>query len=158
MQNIDIFIEEEKKRAIKISNEIIEKPKISVMVIMFPFLLINYIQELRVYRYKKEFFIKEYLFLKKIVVNLLKEGYSSSEKIKKQIETILIKDEKYLEFYKCQIQEALSIKNYIFQEESEKVMRLKEIETLKKWIDMFEVDKESLGVSLKLFETLKDKI
>lgn len=62
MQNVDIFIEEEKKRAIDISNEIIEKPKLSMMVVIFPFLLINYIQELRVYRYKKEFFLKEYLF------------------------------------------------------------------------------------------------
>ena len=48
--------------------------------------LINYIQELRVYRYKKEFFVKDYLFLKKIVVHLLKEGYFSSEKIKDEIE------------------------------------------------------------------------
>ncbi|MGL4211030.1 MAG: hypothetical protein ACRCRT_05745, partial [Cetobacterium somerae] len=86
MQNVDIFIEEEKKRAIEISNEIIEKPKISMMVVIFPFLLINYIQELRVYRYKKEFFLKEYLFLKNMVVDLLKEGYSSSEKIKIEIE------------------------------------------------------------------------
>ncbi|MGL5760729.1 MAG: hypothetical protein ACRCXS_04895, partial [Cetobacterium sp.] len=69
MQNIDIFIEEEKKRAIEISNEIIEKPRISMMVVVFPFLLINYIQELRIYRYKKEFFLKEYLFLKRITVD-----------------------------------------------------------------------------------------
>ncbi|MEG2256179.1 MAG: hypothetical protein RSA05_07165 [Cetobacterium sp.] len=158
MQNVDIFIEEEKKRAIEISNEIIEKPKVSMMVVIFPFLLINYIQELRVYRYKKEFFLKEYLFLKNMVVDLLKEGYSSSEKIKIEIEKLLIKDEKYLEFYKYQIQEALSIKKYIFQEESEKIMRLKEIETLKKWMDIFEVDEESLGVSLKLFKTLNNKI
>lgn len=149
MQNVDNFIEEEKRRAIEISNEVIEKPKISMMIVIFPFLLINYIQELRVYRYKKEFFIKEYLFLKKIVVHLLKEGYFSSEKIK---------DEKYLEFYRCQIQEAISIKKYILQEESEKVMRLKEIETLKKWMDIFEADEESLGVSLKLLRTLNNKI
>ncbi|WP_297434440.1 hypothetical protein [uncultured Cetobacterium sp.] len=158
MQNVDNFIEEEKRRAIEISNEVIEKPKISMMIVIFPFLLINYIQELRVYRYKKEFFIKEYLFLKKIVVHLLKEGYFSSEKIKDEIEKLLIKDEKYLEFYRCQIQEAISIKKYILQEESEKVMRLKEIETLKKWMDIFEVDEESLGVSLKLLRTLNNKI
>lgn len=158
MQNIDIFIEEEKKRAIEISNEIIEKPRISMMVVVFPFLLINYIQELRIYRYKKQFFLKEYLFLKRITVDLLKKGYLSSEKIKTQIEKVLIKDEKYLEFYRYQIQEALSIKKYLFQEESEKIMRLKEIETLKKWIDVFEVDKESLEVSLKLLKALKNKI
>ena len=37
-------------------------------------------------------------------------------------------------------------------------MRLKEIETLKKWIDVFEVDKESLEASLKLLQTLKNKM
>lgn len=158
MQNIDIFIEKERKRAIEISNEVVEKPKVSMMIVVFPFLLINYIQELRVYRYKKEFFIKEYLYLKIMTVNILKEGYFSTEEIKLQIEKNLIKNEKYLEFYEYQIQEALAIKGYIFQEENEQAMRLKEIETLKKWIDEFEVDKESLEVSLKLLQTLKNKM
>lgn len=158
MQNIDIFIEKERKRAIEISNEVIEKPKVSMMIVVFPFLLINYIQELRVYRYKKEFFIKEYLYLKNMMVNILKEGYFSTEEIRFQIEKNLIKNEKYLEFYEYQIQEALAIKGYIFQEESEQAMRLKEIETLKKWIDVFEVNKESLEVSLKLLQTLKNKM
>lgn len=158
MQNIDIFIEKERKRAIEISNEVVEKPKVSMMIVVFPFLLINYIQELRVYRYKKEFFIKEYLYLKIMTVNILKEGYFSTEEIKLQIEKNLIKNEKYLEFYEYQIQEALAIKGYIFQEENEQAMRLKEIETLKKWIDVFEVDKESLEVSLKLLQTLKNKM
>lgn len=158
MQNIDIFIEKERKRAIEISNEVVEKPKVSMMIVVFPFLLINYIQELRVYRYKKEFFIKEYLYLKIMTVNILKEGYFSTEEIKLQIDKNLIKNEKYLEFYEYQIQEALAIKGYIFQEENEQAMRLKEIETLKKWIDVFEVDKESLEVSLKLLQTLKNKM
>lgn len=158
MQNIDIFIEKERKRAIEISNEVVEKPKVSMMIVVFPFLLINYIQELRVYRYKKEFFIKEYLYLKIMMVNILKEGYFSTEEIKLQIDKNLIKNEKYLEFYEYQIQEALAIKGYIFQEENEQAMRLKEIETLKKWIDVFEVDKESLEVSLKLLQTLKNKM
>lgn len=157
MQNIDIFIEKE-RRAIEISNEVVEKPKVSMMIVVFPFFLINYIQELRVYRYKKEFFIKEYLYLKIMMVNILKEGYFSTEEIKLQIEKNLIKNEKYLEFYEYQIQEALAIKGYIFQEENEQAMRLKEIETLKKWIDVFEVDKESLEVSLKLLQTLKNKM
>lgn len=74
MQNIDIFIEKERKRAIEISNEVVEKPKVSMMIVVFPFLLINYIQELRVYRYKKEFFIKEYLYLKIMMVNIIKRG------------------------------------------------------------------------------------
>ena len=158
MQNIDIFMEEEKKRAIEISSEIIEKPKISMMVVIFPFLLINFIQELRVYRYKKEFFLKEYLYLKNLVIDLLKNGYSAQEELKEKIEESLIKNGEYLEFYKYQIQEALSIRDYIFQEKSEKVMRLKEIETLKKWMDIFKLEGDNLEVSLKLLNVLNNKI
>ncbi len=158
MQNIDTFMEMEKKRAIEISNEILEKPKVSMLVVIFPFLLINFIQELRVYRYKREFFIKEYLYLKRVVTDIIKKGYSSTESLKNEIETILIKDEKYMEFYNCQIQEALSIRDYIFQEGSEKYMRVKEIETLRRWIDTFEVEENSLEVSFKLFKILSSKI
>ena len=158
MQNIDIFMEKEKKRAIEISSEIIEKPKISMMVVIFPFLLINFIQELRVYRYKKEFFLKEYLYLKNVVIDLLKNGYLAQEELKEKIEEALIKNEEYLEFYKYQIQEALSIRDYIFQEKNEKIMRLKEIETLKKWMDIFKLEGDNLEVSLKLLNILNNKI
>lgn len=158
MQNIDTFMEMEKKRAIEISNEILEKPKVSMLVVIFPFLLINFIQELRVYRYKREFFIKEYLYLKRVVTDIIKKGYSSTESLKNEIETILIKDEKYMEFYSCQIQEALSIRDYIFQVGSEKYMRVKEIETLRRWIDTFEVEENGLEVSFKLFKILSSKI
>ena len=158
MQNVDIFIEEEKKRAVEISNEIIEKPKISMMVVIFPFILINFIQKLRVYRYKKEFFLKEYLYLKKIVTDLLKNGCSNQQELKEKIESFLIIDEKYIEFYEYQIQEALTIRDYIFQEKSEKIMRLKEIETLKKWMDIFKSEGDNLEVSLKLLNVLISKI
>lgn len=158
MQNIDTFMEMEKKRAVEISNEILEKPKVSMLVVIFPFLLINFIQELRVYRYKREFFIKEYLYLKRVVTDIIKKGYSSTESLKNEIETILIKDEKYMEFYSYQIQEALSIRDYIFQEGSEKYMRVKEIETLRRWIDTFEVEENGLEVSFKLFKILSSKI
>ena len=158
MQNIDTFMEMEKKRAIEISNEILEKPKVSMLVVIFPFLLINFIQELRVYRYKREFFIKEYLYLKRVVTDIIKKGYSSTESLKNEIETILIKDEKYMEFYSCLIQEALSIRDYIFQEGSEKYMRMKEMETLRRWIDTFEVKENGLEVSFKLFKILSSKI
>ena len=158
MQNVDNFIDRERKRAVEISNKIIEKPKISMLVVVFPFLLINFIQELRVYRYKKEFFVKEYLYLKKVVVETLRNGYFSSESMKNEVENIIMKDKKYEEFYKYQIQEALTIRGYIFQEESEKNMRLKEIETLKKWMDTFELKKDNLDVSSKLFKVLSNEI
>ncbi|MGL5984801.1 MAG: hypothetical protein ACRCZ1_06020, partial [Cetobacterium sp.] len=71
--NVEDFLKKENKRAFGIGNELIEKPKLSMMVVVFPILLINFIQDSRIYRYKKEFFIKEYMFLKNIVVQFLTE-------------------------------------------------------------------------------------
>ncbi|MDX8336702.1 MULTISPECIES: hypothetical protein [Cetobacterium] len=152
MKNIEEFMLEEKKRAINISDKIIDKPKISMMVVIFPFLLINFIQELRIYRYKKEFFLKEYLYLKNLVVKFLKNKPESD--LRKVLEKELIKDEKYLEFYECQIQEALSIKKYIYQEENEENMRAKEIDTIKKIIEIFKLDGDKLDVTLKLLKVI----
>lgn len=152
MKNIEEFMLEEKKRAINISDKIIDKPKISMMVVIFPFLLINFIQELRIYRYKKEFFLKEYLYLKNLVVKFLKNKPESD--LRKVLEKELIKDEKYLEFYEYQIQEALSIKKYIYQEENEENMRAKEIDTIKKIIEIFKLDGDKLDVTLKLLKVI----
>ncbi|MGL4868364.1 MAG: hypothetical protein ACRC5F_06225 [Cetobacterium sp.] len=154
--NIEEFMKNENKRAFEIANELIEKPKISMMVVIFPILLINFIQDSRVYRYKKEFFIKEYMFLKNIVVQFLteKSDISESEFLFK-LENSLSKNFKYKNIYEAQIDEALSLKRYIFGENSETFMRDKEIITLNRTIESLELKDESLETSLELLSILK---
>lgn len=140
------FEKEEEKRAIKISNEIIEKPKISILVVIFPFLLINFIQDMRIYRFKKEFFIKEYLFLKKAIIGLIEEDID----IKIGLEKVLFRNKKNKEVYISQLNEGMEIYKYLNGEVSKKSIRLKELETLEKVIKNISDNNELKEVSLKL--------
>ena len=140
------FEKEEEKRALKISNEIIEKPKISILVIIFPFLLINFIQDMRIYRFKKEFFIKEYLFLKKAIIGLIEKDID----IKIGLEKVLFRNKKNKEVYISQLNEGMEIYKYLNGEVSKKSIRLKELETLEKVIKNISDNNELKEVSLKL--------
>ncbi|MGL5918250.1 MAG: hypothetical protein ACRCYM_03290 [Cetobacterium sp.] len=154
--NVEDFLKKENKRAFQIGNELIEKPKLSMMVVVFPILLINFIQDSRIYRYKKEFFIKEYMFLKNIVIQFLteKSDILESEFLLK-LENSLSKNLKHKNIYDAQIDEALSIRNYIAGEKSENIMREKEVVTLNRTIESLELKGDSLETSLKLLNILK---
>ncbi|WP_293721386.1 hypothetical protein [uncultured Cetobacterium sp.] len=148
------FLERETALALKVATKLIEKPKISMMVVIFPFLLINFIQDLRIYRYKREFFLKEYLFLKKTICELLKEKELSDTELEERIESIIVKDNKYSELYRCQIDEGIAIKKYLTGERDEMFMRSKEIETLKRTIEILKLNGDALETSQKLLNIL----
>ncbi|MGL5089326.1 MAG: hypothetical protein ACRC6Z_07780, partial [Cetobacterium sp.] len=103
MLNIEEFLKKENRLAFEVASELIEKPKISMMVMLFPILLINFIGDSRVYKYKIEFFLKEYMFLKNLVSSLLKEEILSEYEFKKRLQSILFKESKYEELYNYQI-------------------------------------------------------
>ncbi|MGL6023859.1 MAG: hypothetical protein ACRC0F_04520, partial [Cetobacterium sp.] len=107
MQNTEEFLKREKDLALEVAFELIEKPKISMMVVLFPILLIDFIRDSRVYKYKVEFFLKEYMFLKNLVVSFLKEGFFSDDELKIQLKKELFKESKYENLYCLQIEECL---------------------------------------------------
>ncbi|MGL4998670.1 MAG: hypothetical protein ACRC5W_03015 [Cetobacterium sp.] len=158
MLNIEGFLKNENRLAFEVASELIEKPKISMMVVLFPILLINFIGDSRIYKYKVEFFLKEYMFLKNLVSSLLKEESLSDDELKKRLESILFKEAKYKELYNYQISEALSIKDYIYEHKIEKVMREKEIITLKSTISILSLEGDSLESSLKLLKILEKRM
>ncbi|MGL5355641.1 MAG: hypothetical protein ACRDAQ_03695 [Cetobacterium sp.] len=158
MQNTEEFLKREKDLALEVAFELIEKPKISMMVVLFPILLIDFIRDSRVYKYKVEFFLKEYMFLKNLVVSFLKEGFFSDDELKIQLKKELFKESKYENLYCLQIEECLSIKNYIFLEVDEKIMRKKELKTLKHTIDILSLKGDSFESGLKLLKILESRM
>lgn len=153
-ETIDKFLEKETKLALEVASKLIEKPKVSIMVVVFPFLLINFIQELRIYRYKREFFLKEYLFLKRLVCDFLNADNLLDDELEKRLENVLVKDEKYKELYCCQIKEGMAIKRYLSGESEEVSIRFKEIETLKKTIEVLDLKGDALETSQRLLNIL----
>ena len=151
---IDKFLEKETRLALEVASKLIEKPKISMMVVIFPFLLINFIGDLRIYRYKREFFLKEYMFLKKIVCELLKEKEFLDSELKERLERVLVKETRYKELYCSQIEEGIAIKKYLTGESDEVFMRSKEVETLKKTIEVLNLKGDALETSQKLLYIL----
>lgn len=158
MQNTEEFLEREKDLALEVAFELIEKPKISMMVVLFPILLIDFIRDSRVYKYKVEFFLKEYMFLKNLVVSFLKEGFFSDDELKIELKKKLLKELKYEKLYNLQIEECLAIKNYIFLEVDEKIMRREELKTLKHTIDILGLKGDNFESSLKLLKILESRI
>ncbi|MGL6066300.1 MAG: hypothetical protein ACRC0R_04410 [Cetobacterium sp.] len=158
MQNTDEFLKREKKLALEVAFELIEKPKISMMVVLFPILLIDFIRDSRVYKYKVEFFLKEYMFLKNLVVSFLKKGFFSDDELKIELKKELFKESKYENLYYLQIEECLMIKNYIFLEVDEKIMRREELKTLKHTIDILSLKGDSFESGLKLLKILESRM
>ncbi|MGL4971295.1 MAG: hypothetical protein ACRC45_06745, partial [Cetobacterium sp.] len=103
---------------------------------------------------KREFFLKEYMFLKKIVCELLKEKEFLDSELKERLERMLVKEERYKELYCSQIEEGIAIKKYLTGESDEVFMRSKEVETLKKTIEVLNLKGDALETSQKLLYIL----
>lgn len=151
----------EMERANALALILVEKPTLSPMMLVLPFLVLIYLQQLKKYREKIEIFKKEYLFTRRMAWTILQENYPQvaenwdeiyeNKIVKKssikgiealyesQLEEIKMHYEKYLLFLKGE-----NIQHV------EKLTKEKEIKTLKIAREIFCKDKETLEFSLKL--------
>ncbi|MEG0069458.1 MAG: hypothetical protein RR693_06700 [Cetobacterium sp.] len=156
MLNLKEIESQEWERACEISKELIEKPKPSMLMFIFPFVLMPFIQEMRVYKLKRELFLREYMYIKNIVFDELKNGWDYLN-IEKNIRVKISKNNVHEELYKCQYEEAICILNYFLEKVKEKELRKKEILTLEKTIEILNLKDETLELSFKLKKILELK-
>ncbi|MBC2850833.1 hypothetical protein H5J22_05210 [Cetobacterium sp. 8H] len=156
MLNLKSIESQEWERANEISKELIEKPKPSILMFIFPFVLMPFIQEMRAYKLKRELFLKEYMYIKNIVFEELKNGWDYIN-IEKNIRIKISKNNVHEELYKCQYEEAICTLQFFLERVKEKEMRKKEIFTLEKTIEILNLKDEALELSLKLKKILELK-
>lgn len=106
-----IFIELEKhhrKRALAIGKKLMSKPKFSPFILFFPFILIPYYYELKKYENSLRIFVEEFLFTKKIALELLKNDIRE-ENLPNIIKEKIFKDDLYKDIYIFQEKEIIEI-------------------------------------------------
>lgn len=156
MLNLKEIESQEWERAYEISKELIEKPKPSMLMFIFPFVLMPFIQELRAYKIKREFFLKEYMYIKNIVFDELKNGWDYLN-IEKNIRIKIFKNDVCEKLYHYQYEEAICTLHYFLERTKEKDLRKKEILTLEKTIEILNLKDEALEISFKLKKILELK-
>lgn len=148
---------QEWERAYEISKELLEKPKPSMLMFIFPFVLMPFIQEMRAYKVKRDIFLKEYMYIKNMIFEELRNGWDYLN-IEKNIKVQIFKGEKYEELYRFQYEEAICTLDYFLERVKEKEFRKKEIVTLEKTIEILNLQGEALELSFRLKKILEKKM
>lgn len=161
MQLISIR-EAEESRASLIAERLIEKPKLSVMMIIFPLLFLTFVTQMKRYKLRREIFRKEYLFTRELVLEFLKT--EEREKAAEYFRSKIFKNceiENIEKLFEAQCAEAIEIyQRYekILEGKDEsllsKEIKAAELNTLQISREIFQLDWENLEFSYKLEKIL----
>lgn len=161
MQLISIR-EAEESRASLIAERLIEKPKLSVMMIIFPLLFLTFVTQMKRYKLRREIFRKEYLFTRELALEFLKT--KEREKAAEYFRSKIFKNceiENIEKLFEAQCAEAIEIyQRYekILEGKDEsllsKEIKAAELNTLQISREIFQLDWENLEFSYKLEKIL----
>lgn len=159
--------EYEEQRAAKIAEKLIEKPQLSIMMILFPLLFLTFVTQMKRYKARREIFRDEYLFTRKLALEALRT-VENREQIEEYFRKNIYKEceiENIDRLFEAQCREALELykkyeklitdiegeKNFISEE-----VREAELNTLLISREIFQLDLESLALNCKLEKILKE--
>lgn len=156
--------EAEESRASLIAEKLIEKPKLSVMMILFPLLFLTFVTQMKRYRLRREIFRKEYLFTRELVLEFLKIEERDRERAVEYFRDRIFKNCEYEnieKLFEAQCAEAIEIyQRYekILEEREELLfsqeIKSAELNTLQISREIFQLDWENLELSYKLEKIL----